>query len=105
MDPFKISILALVSTTSMAEAYSLTCSNPGREYNLVYEQGMGAAIINPDSEKTQWPVLASILDDRQHVVFVNIGNENMAAIIHLRPYKKIEIFQSGSIIQTDGCHE
>lgn len=105
MNLFKSSMLALVSTASMAEAYSLTCSNPRREYNVIYEQGMAAATINPDSEKTLWPVLASILDDRQHVVFVDIGTENMAAIIHLRPYMKIEIFQSGSIIQTDGCHE
>jgi hypothetical protein len=87
-----------------ASAESLICANPGREYNLSYENGKDDVLVNPDSEQTQWPVMATLFDDRQHIVFVSLGAEGMVALVHIRPYQKVEIFRNGSLFQTDGCH-
>lgn len=87
-----------------ASAESLICANPGREYNLSYESGKDYVLVNPDSDKTQWPVMATLFDDRQHIVFVTLGAEGMVALVHIRPYQKVEVFSNGSLVQTDGCH-
>lgn len=94
---------ALTVATTSSYASSMVCKNPGREYFLVYEQGDEAAVINPDSDNAEWKVLATLFDDKQHVVVVDLGQPGMTGLVHLRPYRKVEIFSDGGLIQTDGC--
>jgi hypothetical protein len=98
------SVLTLfASHSSWAFAAEMICKNPGREYYVVYEQGMPAVLLNPDSDKTAWPVLSLLFDDSQHVVIVDLGQPGMTAQVHIRPYKKVDIFSGGQLVQTDAC--
>jgi len=94
---------AFTVVTSASYASGMVCKNPGREYLLVYEQGDKAAVMNPDSDNAKWMVLATLFDDRKHVVVVDLGQPGMAGLVHLRPYRKVEIFSNGKLVQTDGC--
>lgn len=84
-------------------AESMVCKNPGREYYLVYDQGDPAVVINPDGGGSTWPVLSTLFDDRQHVVITDLGQPGMTAQVHFRPYRKVDIFSAGELVQTDGC--
>ncbi|KFL28874.1 hypothetical protein JP74_00445 [Devosia sp. 17-2-E-8] len=94
-------MFALGTQTTFAE--SMICKNPGREYYLVYEPGAEAVVINPDSDHSTWKVLSNLFDDTQHIVIVDLGHPGMSGQVHFRPYRKVEIFSSGQLVQTDGC--
>ncbi|GGD48000.1 hypothetical protein [Sinisalibacter lacisalsi] len=98
------STVAVFAFVGVSFAESLICENPRREYNLVYDQGEAEVLINPDSAKVAWPVTSSLMDDRQHVVMVELGREGMTAQIHIRPFQKVDIFSRGELIQTDACY-
>jgi len=53
----------LAAACGAASAESLTCQNPVREYNLVFEPDSGAVVINPDGPTTTWPVLSRVQGD------------------------------------------
>ena len=93
----------LFASAAPALAEGMICKNPGREYYLVYEQGDAAVTINPDSDGALWPVLSVLFDDRQHVVVADLGQKGMTAQVHFRPYRKVDIFSAGQLVQTDGC--
>lgn len=94
----------LVAACGAASAESLICHNPGREYNLVFEPGAGVIVINPDGPTTTWPVLSRLQGDAQQILVVDLGQEGMTGQVHLSPYKKVEIFSKGELVQTDACH-
>lgn len=81
--------VAFTLATSNSYASGMVCKNPGREYYLIYEQGDMAVVINPDSDNAKWKVLATLFDDKQHVVVVDLGQPGMAGLVHLRPYRKV----------------
>ncbi|MCZ4345498.1 hypothetical protein [Devosia neptuniae] len=87
----------------MAFAEEMICKNPGREYYLVYHQSDPTVLINPDSDNAEWRVLSVLFDDRQHIVVADLGQPGMTAQVHFRPYRMVEIFSTGELVQTDGC--
>jgi hypothetical protein len=96
-------VVVQTAPLSGSTGLSMICKNPGREYYLVYEPGADAIIINPDSDNGAWNVLSALFDDTQHVVIVSLGAPGMTAQVHFRPYRKVDIFNEGEIVQTDGC--
>lgn len=94
----------LTAIPTTAYDFSLVCKNPRREYQVVYDAGSSAVVSNPQSEAFEQPVLATIMDDRQHLIVLNIGQPNMVSVLHLRPYEKVDIYSSGELVQTDACH-
>lgn len=94
----------IVATCGAASAESLVCQNPRREYNLVFEPGADAVVINPDGPTTIWPVLSRVQGDAQQILFVDLGQEGMAGQVHFAPYQKVEFFSKGELVQTDACH-
>lgn len=96
---------ALSTGESIAAGYSLICQNPGREYNLIYNQGDNSAIIDPDSDNIRQPVLAVINSDSARLVILGLSQPGMVSVLHLRPYLKNDIYADGQLIQTDSCRE
>lgn len=96
-------LLTLGVSVSPAFAEGMICKNPRREYYLVYSQGDAAVVVNPDSEAAKWPALSNLFDDSQHIVIADLGQPGMTAQVHFRPYRKVDIFSDGQLVQTDGC--
>jgi hypothetical protein len=81
----------------------MSCKNPAREYLVTYSDSNPAVVINPDSAADALPVLASLFDDRQYILVIR-GAGSMTALVHSKPYQKIDWFSDGALVQTDACH-
>lgn len=92
-------------TFVIAQDTSLTCQNPGREYNVIYQEGASELVIDPDSTATKMRILVDEKDDQRHVVTVETVEGGPTGRLHLRPYLKLEYWTDGEIMQTDGCYK
>lgn len=95
-------MILLTSLSAFAET-RLICENPGGEYVVVYSPGATDLVLNPDSDRTLYPILVDDMADRAHVVTATTPNDGPTALLHLRPYLKMEFWSGGQILQTDGC--
>lgn len=96
--------LMFCGTTAMADM-RLICENSRREYLVIYSPGAEALLLNPESDRTIYPILVDDVADGAHVVTAATPNGGPTARLHLRPYLKLEFWSDGSIMQTDGCYE
>lgn len=100
-----IFVFALLADVKAAVAeVRLICDNPSGEYLVIYSPGAEALILNPDSDRTLYPILVDDKSDRSHVVTAATPDDGPTARLHLRPYVKIEFWSGGSVMQTDGCY-
>lgn len=93
--------LAFSVTVGMAsaETVNLICENPRREYLVSYDPSLSTVHAND----TLYRVLAvDETPDRLVVVGLTV-NDGPTFRLHIRPYKKMELFAGSRLIQTDGC--
>ena len=83
---------------------TLICENPRREYIVIYEPGTPYLLLNPDSEETRYVIEVDDNRDGSHVVTTLTVEGGPTARLHLRPYQKMEYWDGGQLIQTDGCY-
>ena len=97
-------LVLLASKVSAMADIRLICENPRHEYLIVYRPEAEVLLLNPDSERTTYPILVDDNDDRSHIVTAATPNGGPTARLHLRPYLKVEFWSGGTVIQTDGCY-
>ena len=101
---FVASTLMMLATNAHAQPLSMICENPGREYQVTYTLGNRDIILNPDTERTRYRVLAVEHAEGKLIVAAQTPNGGPAVRVHFRPYKKLEYFADGEVVQTDGCY-
>ena len=95
--------IVFASVSAFAET-RLICENPGREYVVIYSPDASELVLNPDSDRTLYPILVDDVSDGLHVVTATTPNGGPTARLHLRPYLKMEFWSGGEVVQTDGCY-
>ncbi len=92
-------IRVMLPQIATADAVTLICENPRREYRVVYDMAFGTVF----ADDTQYRVLA-IEDTTDRLVVVGLtANDGPTFRLHIRPYKKMELFAGNQLFQTDGC--
>lgn len=102
-----IGLASMAMVFAGASAYAetrLICENPRREYLVIYSPGASSLILNPDLDRTLYPILVDDVSDGSHVVTATTPNDGPTARLHLRPYLKMEFWSGGQVVQTDGCY-
>jgi hypothetical protein len=95
----------LICSAVSASSAGFICQNPGREYYLVYEPGAKFLVVDPDSHNTQMKILVDENTDSRHIVTAETVKDGPIARLHLRPYQKLEYWDDGEVVQTDGCYK
>lgn len=98
------SLLALFGVGLAHSETRLICENARREYLVIYSPGNPTLILNPDSGATEYQVLVDDNADASHVITASTPNSGPTGRLHLRPYKKMEFWSGGQVVQTDGCY-
>lgn len=94
-----VAFFAQLPQIATAEALELICENPRREYHVVYDRSFGTV----KAGDTSYNVLA-VEETAERLVVVGLTvNDGPAFRLHIRPYKKMELFAGSQLIQTDGC--
>jgi hypothetical protein len=97
-------VAVVAASVPAAAGTRLICENPRREYLVLYSPGASDLVLNPDSDRTLFPILVDDVSDGSHVVTATTPNGGPTARLHLRPYLKMEYWSGGEVVQTDGCY-
>lgn len=92
-------VVPAISGEVLADTISMVCENPRREYHVTYHPALGAVY----ADETLYRVLA-VEETPERLVVVGLTvNDGPTYRLHIRPYKKMELFSGSQLIQTDGC--
>lgn len=61
-------------------------------------------MMNPDTEAARYRILAVEREKNRYIVVAQFEGNGPTLRAHFLPYKKMEFFAEGQLIQTDGCY-
>lgn len=95
-----IAAIAVVSAPAAAAPVSMTCENPRQSYLVEFDRDARTFIINPDTDRSEYTVLAVEAD----TVAGAVGHDSgLAFLASLSPPKQIAFYDGATVIQTDPC--
>lgn len=78
----------------------MVCSNPGRDYLVVFDREQRTFVLDPDTSATKYTILA-IEGDR---VAGAVGYESgLSFLADIGDAARIEFYDGSKIVQTDAC--
>jgi len=99
-----IGVASWSSSAALAEDLRMICKNDFHEYLLTFDTQARSLVLNPDTDKTTYKVLAFEKNASREGVAGMVGiKSNLGFYAEFRPKMRVDFYLDDKLFQSDTC--